>query len=105
MTKRPPGSYLFNSKDRYIDELLESQEREREERRKQEDKRGMDESMDEPEDWGEERMALQQRTAETLTPRETRRVVSQALLAGLAVGAVFLGAMFLFLLFCVHVWF
>ena len=103
MTKRPPGSYLFNSKDRYIDEMLAAQEREesQKEPQKREDKRVPEELMEE----AVERMAQQQRTAETLTPRETRRVVSQALLAGLAVGAVFLGGMFLFLLFCVHVWF
>lgn len=49
---------------------------------------------------------LQQRHAvPELSGRETRRVIMSSLLAALAVGGVFIGAMFLFLLFATKVWF
>jgi len=37
--------------------------------------------------------------------KETRRIALHALLAGLAIGLIFIGAVFLFLLFCRYVWF
>lgn len=42
---------------------------------------------------------------ETLTPKETRRLIANALVAALLIGGVFLLAIFLFLLFCVTIWF
>ena len=40
-----------------------------------------------------------------LTKRETRQVVANAMFAALLIGAVFIGTAFLFVLFCVNVWF
>lgn len=42
---------------------------------------------------------------EILTPRETGKLIANALVAALLIGGVFLFAMFLFLLFCVYIWF
>ncbi|WMC94265.1 hypothetical protein [Kineothrix sp. MB12-C1] len=42
---------------------------------------------------------------EELTPKETRHLIANAVVAALLVGGVFLLAIFLFLLFCVYVWF
>lgn len=42
---------------------------------------------------------------EKLTPGEVRWLIANTVVAALAVGGVFLLAIFLFLLFCVHVWF
>ena len=44
------------------------------------------------------------RMTETLTPRETRSFIGGALLAALAVGAVFAVCGALFILFCTQVW-
>ena len=43
--------------------------------------------------------------AEELTNKEVRGIIGGALLAGIMIVFVFIGAMFLFLLFCTHVWF
>ncbi len=40
-----------------------------------------------------------------LNARETRRVIFSSLLAALLVGGVFIGALAIFLLFCIYVWF
>lgn len=42
---------------------------------------------------------------ETLSPKETFHVIKGSLMAGLAAGLVFLAAFFLFILFCVKIWF
>lgn len=42
---------------------------------------------------------------EKLTPKETRLLIFHAVAASLLVGGIFLFAIFLFLLFCVYVWF
>lgn len=42
---------------------------------------------------------------EMLTPKETRRLIVNSVLAALFIGGVFLFAIFLFLLFCIYVWF
>ena len=42
---------------------------------------------------------------ETLTPKETWQLIANAVFAALLIGGVFLFAIFLFLLFCVYVWF
>jgi hypothetical protein len=42
---------------------------------------------------------------EILTPKETRQLIINSVLAALFIGGVFLFAIFLFLLFCVYVWF
>lgn len=42
---------------------------------------------------------------ETLTPKETRHFIANAVIAALLVGGIFLFAIFLFLLFCVYIWF
>ncbi len=42
---------------------------------------------------------------EILSPKETRRLIANALVAALLIGGVFLFAIFLFLLFCVYIWF
>ncbi len=42
---------------------------------------------------------------EILSPKETRRLIVNSVLAALFIGGVFLFAIFLFLLFCIYVWF
>jgi len=39
-----------------------------------------------------------------LDKKETRRIALHALLAGLIIGLIFIGAAFIFLLFCRYVW-
>lgn len=83
----------FNSKDRYIDELLANQEKELAELRK------------EPREREQEQQENPYSYEDPLTKQETRRVMLSATIAGLAIGLIFIGAMFLFLLFCINVWF
>lgn len=40
-----------------------------------------------------------------LSKDETRSYIFSALLAGLSIGFAFLGSFYLFILFCIHVWF
>lgn len=40
-----------------------------------------------------------------LTKTETKSYIFSALLAGLSVGLVFVGAFYLFILFCINIWF
>lgn len=89
---RPPGLFGFNSKDRYIEELLENQEKELKELRK------------EPEEENE-RKADPYMQENPLSKKETTRLLGSALAGALLVGAAFMGVLFLFLLFCVNVWF
>ena len=42
---------------------------------------------------------------EPLTKQETRRVMISATIAGVVIGLIFVGIMFLFLMFCINVWF
>lgn len=83
----------FNSKDRYVDELLANQERELAELRK------------EPEEREREQQENLYKQEEQLTKQETRKMMVSATLAGLAIGIIFIGAMFLFIMFCINVWF
>ena len=39
-----------------------------------------------------------------LTPRETRSLMIQSVLAALVIGLIFLAAIFLFILFSLHIW-
>lgn len=41
----------------------------------------------------------------TMTKKETRRFTFSAVLAGLVVGIIFILIIFLFILFCLYVWF
>ncbi|ABX41204.1 hypothetical protein [Lachnoclostridium phytofermentans] len=52
----------------------------------------------------EEELRRRQNVPE-LNGRETRRVIFSSLFAALLVAGVFIGALALFLLFCIHVWF
>lgn len=88
--KNFPG---FNSKDRYVDELLANQEKELAELRK------------EPKEREREQQESLYNQEEQLTKQETRRMMVSATAAGLVIGMIFIGAMFLFLLFCTNVWF
>lgn len=83
----------FNSKDRYIEELLANQEKELAELRK------------EPEEREKEQQENPYVQEEPLTKQETRRMIISATAAGLVIGLIFIGAMFLFLMFCINVWF
>lgn len=83
----------FNSKDRYVDELLANQEKELAELRK------------EPEEREKEQQDSMYKQEEQLTKQETRRMIVSATAAGLVIGLIFIGAMFLFLLFCTNIWF
>jgi len=47
----------------------------------------------------------QERKPEPLTIKETRKIMLNAMLAGLTVGVIFIGLGALFILFCVYVWF
>lgn len=80
-------------KDRYVDELLANQEKELAELRK-----------DPVEREKEQQQALYQQE-EVMTKQETRRMIISATVSGLVIGVVFLGIMFLFILFCINVWF
>ncbi len=83
----------FNSKDRYVEELLANQEKELAELRK------------EPEEREKEQQENPYLPEETLTKQETRRMIVSATAAGLVIGFIFIGVMFLFLMFCINVWF
>lgn len=80
-------------KDRYVDELLANQEKELAELRK------------EPAEREKEHQQELYQQEEMLTKQETRRMIVSATAAGLVIGFVFLGIMFLFLMFCINVWF
>lgn len=125
MMKKP--DLFMSRRDRYIEEVLEAQERELEELRRKRAKEsgkaitprepGMSSSEGEPpvaeqsgpdapvEEFFVEEHPEPDWPKEELTARETRGVIGQALLAGLLVGGIFLGAMLVFLLFCINVWF
>ena len=45
------------------------------------------------------------RALDEMNHHETLKLIVNAVLAALAIGGVFLGAVYLFLLFCVQVWF
>lgn len=83
----------FSSKDRYVDELLANQEKELAELRK------------EPEEREKEQNESLYNQEEQLTKQETRRMIVSATVAGLVIGLIFIGVMFLFLVFCTNVWF
>lgn len=108
MMKKP--DFFLSRRDRYIEEVIEAQERELEELRKKRAENSKKPPQEPMSGFPEEELPVAEQTEpdwpkEELTARETRGVIGQALLAGLLVGGIFLGAMLLFLLFCVNVWF
>lgn len=110
MMKKP--DFFMSRRDRYIEEVIEAQERELEElRRKRAEVSGKTLTPEQTaSDFPVEELPVPEQTEtdwpkEELTARETRGVIGQALLAGLLVGGIFLGAMLVFLLFCINVWF
>ncbi len=93
MTKKRHGMSLFSSRDQYIEELLDAQERELAELRK------------EPEEQSENLDAQrQQQMQNDLTFGERLRLIWGATAAGLLVAGVFIAIFFLVLLFCTKVW-
>ena len=95
MTKKHSRLSLFYSRDRYIEELLEAQERE------------LKNLQREPEEQQEELdKARRAYIAQSeLSPEERLAFIKGAVAAGLLIAGVFILAMFLFLLFCTKVWF
>lgn len=47
---------------------------------------------------------MRRRRIPPLTPRETRSLMIQSVLAALVIGLIFLAAIFLFILFSLHIW-
>lgn len=97
MTRRRPFG-AFSSKERYIEEIIEQQERELEEIRR---RKAAGEILI-PE---EEKPQNPYDYVDPLTKQETRGIVKSALLAALLIGGIMIFAMFLFLLFCTKIWF
>ena len=83
---------LYNLRDQYIDDVLEAQQRELEELRKDPDERE------------EEEIKNQYREPERYTIKETLLIMGGAVGSGLLIASIFIGTMFLFLLFATQVW-
>lgn len=95
MTRKHSRLSLFYSRDRYIEELLEVQERELKELQKEPDDR--QENLDEA-----RRAYMAQ---DELSFKERLSLIAGAVGAGLFIAGIFIFAMFLFILFCINVWF
>ena len=85
--------HLFSSRDQYIEELLDAQERELAELQK--DPEEQRENLDEQ---------RQQQMQMELSVGERLRIIWGAVAAGLLVAGIFIVLFFLFLLFCTKVW-
>ena len=85
---------IYGNRDRYIDEILEAQQRELEELRK------------EPEDQKDnpDYIPRFEPEPEKYTAKETLLLVGGAVGSGLLIAGIFLLAGFLFILFCTQVW-
>lgn len=93
MTRKKSGMHLFSSRDQYIEELLDAQERELAELQK--DPEEQRENLDEQ---------RQQQMQMELSVGERLRIIWGAVAAGLLVAGIFIVLFFLFLLFCTKVW-
>ena len=85
---------LYSNRDRYIDEILEAQQRELEELRK------------EPEDQKDnsDYVPRFEPEPERFTKEETKYIIRGALGSALLIAGVFIFGAFLFILFCSHIW-
>ena len=85
---------IYSNRDRYIDEMLEAQQRELEELRK------------EPEDQREnpEYIPLFEPETQRYTAKETLYIIWGAVGSGLLIAGIFIVGAFLFLLFCTQIW-
>ena len=85
---------IYSNRDRYIDEMLEAQQRELEELRK------------EPEDQKDNPDYIPRFEPEPqkYTAKETFYIVAGAVGSGLLIAGLFIVVAFLFLLFCTQIW-
>ncbi len=92
--KRRPFS-IYSAQDRYIDEVLEAQQKELAELRKE-----PRDQIDSP-----DYVQRAQIAEEELSFSEKARLIGGAVAAGLVIAAIFLIAFALFIFFCTNVWF
>ena len=94
-TNKRSSFRIFQSQDRYVDEILAAQERELSDLQKDPETRAQEELMEK----------RKEQLRQDISAGEKLSIVGGAVAAGLVVAGIFILVFFIFLLLCTKVWF